>query len=98
MNQVEIERKEKELREKYPKSFSYPGIRPGEVCLGFTPFELQCTALRRGGLTTVRMAESDVTTEAQVSSGGGSSRTEQVGCWALFADLKEYIIYRYGRK
>lgn len=98
MNQTEIDVRIKALKKKYPKMFSASGIGPGEICLGPTPFSLQAASLRIAGLKSARAAETDVMMEVEVSVGNNSTTVDKVSSWMLFANQREFIEWRYGRK
>jgi hypothetical protein len=60
MDQAFYAKREAELRKEYPKMFSHPGVKPGEVCLGeqlCDVVELNVDLYRKAGMPSVRFDE-----------------------------------------
>ena len=98
MDQRQSDSKITELRTQYPKMFSHPQAREGEVCLGPCAATLQVAMLVHSGLTSVR--EQDCGEIVVVKILTGLVRTDRVGVHAptLFVDAREFVQYQYEQK
>src|SRR5262245_21412309 len=86
MTESEFQEKVRGLKEKFPNSFSQPGLKPNEMCIGLHIAEVagvQATIYRAHGLPSAR------TGPGCMSKVGGVEK--EVSCFPIFVDVREFV-------